>query len=142
MDVLQILRNKSHEKPSPATSKTKNHLPSIARYIVDSILLPVPPNQGERELRVIGSRLTFQHLIDTLGAAQNARYEAVYLPVEEALANQEEARQRGDEETEILWSGKTLASGNVFVPEPWDNDKFGFKPETVEETVRRVFGGK
>ena len=115
---------------------------SIARYTVDSILIPVDPNQGVRELRVIGSRLTFQQLIDTVGAVQGVKYESTYLPVEEALAKQEEARRRGDETTEILWSGKVLAAGHVFVPEPWDNDQFSFTPETAEETLRKQFGTK
>lgn len=109
---------------------------------MESILIPVDANQGERELRVIGSRSTFQQLIDTLSAVQGVKYESIYLPVEEALAKQEEARRRGDEATEILWSGKTLASGHTFVPEPYDNDKFSFTPETAEETIRREFGSK
>lgn len=105
--------------------------------------MPLDANKGEREIRVVGSRLTFQQLIDTLGAAQGVEYRCTYLPLAEALAKQEQYRTSGDEALELMWSGKLLvALGAVSIPEPLDNGKFAFTPETAEETICRVFGNE
>jgi hypothetical protein len=114
---------------------------SIARYTVEAILLPSTPGVQKREIRVVGEELTWQKLIDDLGEVQGAKYKSTYLDPAEAAAKQEEARKRGDEAAELMWCVKPLvASGNGIVPGPLDNDKFSFRPESVKETFKRVYG--
>jgi hypothetical protein len=112
------------------------------RYTVESILLPFPAGQSRREIRVRGDHLTWKDLIALLEEVQGVKYQVTFLDPKEAAKKQEEARQRGDEEAEILWAGKTIGpSGKVTVPLPLDNDKFGFKPETLTETMQRLLKG-
>jgi hypothetical protein len=112
------------------------------RYTVESILLPFPAGQSRREIRVRGDHLTWKDLIALLEEVQGVKYQVTFLDPKEAAKKQEEARQRGDEEAEILWAGKTIGpSGKVTVPLPLDNDKFGFKPETLRETMQRLLKG-
>jgi hypothetical protein len=114
---------------------------SICRYTVLSILLPFPTGQQKREIRVVGEHTTFQSLIDVLGEIEGQKYETAYLPVEEALAEQEKARKAEDEEAEMAWSLRTLGAGGfAIVPGTLDNDRFDFKPESVRETFDRFFG--
>jgi hypothetical protein len=113
---------------------------SISRYTVLSTLLPFSPRQQKREIRVVGERTTFQGLIDVLGEIEGEKYKTTYLPVTEALVEQEKARKAEDEEGEMGWSLRTLgASGFGIVPGPLDNEKFDFKPESVRETFERAF---
>jgi hypothetical protein len=71
------------------------------------------------------------------------KYETTYLPVEEALVEQNKARKAEDEDLEMFWSLRTLgASGNATVPGPLDNHRFGFKPESARETFQRAYGSK
>jgi hypothetical protein len=43
----------------------------------------------------------------------------------------------------MVWSTKPLAaSGTSIVGMPLDNDLFDFKPETVKETLQRMYGKK
>ncbi|KAJ7767266.1 hypothetical protein B0H16DRAFT_1521506 [Mycena metata] len=96
-----------------------------------------------REIRVRGDHLTFQQVIGVLEEVQGEKYDVQYLDPKEAAQKQEEARKRGDEVEEILWAGKTVGpSGKVQVPLPLDNDKFGFKPETLKQTLTRLYGKK
>lgn len=114
---------------------------SIARYTVESILLPLTPGIQKREIRVTGERTTWQKFIDDLGEVQGAKYKCTYLDPAEAAAKQDEARKSGDEVAELIWSVKPLAaSGNGIVPGQLDNDKFSFRPESVKETFKRVYG--
>jgi hypothetical protein len=114
---------------------------SISRYTVLSILLPFTPGEQKREIRVVGEHTTFQGLIDLLGEIEGQKYSTTYLPVEEALAEQEKARKAEDEEAEMGWSLRTLgAGGNAIVPGALDNDRFDFKPESARQTFERVFG--
>ena len=105
-----------------------------------SILIPHEPSRQKREIRVSGQRTTFQELIDILGEIEGQKYETTYLPVEEALSEQEKARKAENEEEEMTWSLRTLgASGFAIVPDPLDNSRFDFKSESVRETFKRVF---
>ncbi len=88
----------------------------------------------------MGERTTFQGLIDILGEIEGCKYESKYLPVEQALAEQEKAWKAEDEEGEIYWSLRTLgASGDALVPGPLDNGRFDFQPESVRQTFERTF---
>ncbi|KAM0249164.1 hypothetical protein ACHAQJ_009171 [Trichoderma viride] len=116
-------------------------IPDIARYTVEAILLPTTPGVQKREIRAIGEELTWQKLIDYLGEVQGVKYKCTYLDPAEAAAKEEEARKRGDEAAELMWSVKPIAaSGHGNVPGPLDNDKFSFRPESVKETFKRVYG--
>jgi hypothetical protein len=113
---------------------------SIARYLVESTRLPFA--ETERTLRVTGGTLPFQKLIETLAEVQGKSYDIVYLDPEEAERNETEARERGDEKAEMMWSIKPLAaSGFGLVPGGnVDGWRFGWKPESVRETFERVYG--
>jgi hypothetical protein len=114
---------------------------SICRYTVLSILLPFPPNTQKRTLRVRGERTTFQGLINVLGEVEGVKYKTTYLPVDGARVEEEKARRAEDEAGQMAWSLRTLgASGYAIVGEPLENDKFGFKPESVRQAFERVYG--
>jgi hypothetical protein len=78
-----------------------------------------------------------------LGEVQGVKYQVTYLDPAEAAAKEREAWARGDEAEELKWSVKPLAaSGIALVPGELDNDKFSFRPETVKETMQRIYGKK
>ncbi|KAF7374268.1 NAD(P)-binding protein [Mycena sanguinolenta] len=111
----------------------------IVRYTVDSILLPFPEGQTRREIRVRGDHLTWTQLIGLLEEIQGVKYQVTFIDPQEAAKKQEEARQRGDEDAELMWAGKTLGpAGRVVIPLPLDNDKFDFKPEPLKEILLRT----
>ena len=128
-------------------------IPDVARYTVASLLLrpPVPAtdpaNAAGRTIRVQGDALPFRDLVAALGKARGTSYQATYLDPAVAAAKEDEARRGGDEVGEIMWSIRPLvASGfGVAVADAdgrgLDNRLFGFRPETVEETFRRVYAG-
>ncbi|KAJ7302721.1 hypothetical protein DFH08DRAFT_927703 [Mycena albidolilacea] len=117
-------------------------LADIARYTVESVLLPFPEGQSRREIRVRGDQVTFKQLISLLEEVQGVKYQAKFFDPQEAAEKQEEARLRGDEEGELMWAGRTnIPAGRVIIPLPLDNDKFGFKPEPIKETFRRWLKG-
>ncbi|UKZ83024.1 hypothetical protein TrVFT333_010825 [Trichoderma virens FT-333] len=131
VDVEAHVAN-TYGRPDAQISVTS--IPDIARFTVESILLPLTPGVQKREIRVTGERTTWQKFIDDLG-------ECTYLDPAEAAAKQDEARKSGDEVAELMWSVKPLAaSGNGIVPGQLDNDKFSFRPESVKETFKRVYG--
>ncbi|KAF3070102.1 hypothetical protein Trihar35433_4056 [Trichoderma harzianum] len=138
VDVKAHVAN-TYGRPDAQISVTS--IPDIARYTVESILLPLTPGVQKREIRVTGERTTWQKFIDDLGEVQGAKYKCTYLDPAEAAAKQDEARKNGDEVAELMWSVKPLAaSGNGIVPGELDNDKFSFRPESVKETFKRVYG--
>ncbi|RFU27386.1 hypothetical protein B7463_g8952, partial [Scytalidium lignicola] len=119
-------------------TKTVN---AIARYTVESTLLPLKPGQQKREIRVVGESTTFQGLVDALGEVEGVKYKSIYWLTKDALVEQEKAQRAEDEERVLYWSVRTLgASGNAVIGGPSDNDKFGFTPETARETFQRVYG--
>ena len=88
--------------------------------------------------------MTFQQLVDALGAAKGVKYTTHYLPVEEAHAKEELAKKHGDELGEMMWSIRPLVASGYGVADGapgsnLDNELFDFKPETVEETLNRLF---
>jgi hypothetical protein len=122
---------------------------SIAQYTVSSLLIPFQPTKAsgsanERTLRVQGSTCTFQGLVDALGAASGVKYETKYLDPAEAKEKEEQARLDGDEGAEMQWSIRPLIASGFGVADGegqgLDNALFDFRPETVEETFKRVYG--
>ncbi|KAJ7472622.1 hypothetical protein FB451DRAFT_1339488 [Mycena latifolia] len=94
----------------PDAEMSVTALKDILRYTVDSILLPFPAGQSRREIRVRGDHMTWAQLIALLEEVQGGKYKV-----------------------------RTIApAGKVTVPGPLDNDKFGFVPETLKETMLRV----
>ncbi|KAJ7472616.1 hypothetical protein FB451DRAFT_1036136 [Mycena latifolia] len=123
----------------PDAEMSVTALKDILRYTVDSILLPFPAGQSRREIRVRGDHMTWAQLIALLEEVQGGKYKVRFIDPNEAAKQQEQARQRGDEDLELIWAGRTIApAGKVTVPGPLDNDKFGFVPETLKETMLRV----
>ncbi|KAF8195205.1 hypothetical protein K438DRAFT_1906563 [Mycena galopus ATCC 62051] len=114
----------------------------IVRYTVDSIFLPFPAGKSRRDIRIRGDHLTWAQLIALLEEVQGVKYKATFIDPQEAANKQEEARQRGDEEGELMWAGKTLGpAGRVVIPLPLDNDKFDFKPESLRAILEQVLKG-
>ena len=103
--------------------------------------MPFSASTTEREIRVCGDSLTWKELVDALGKAQGAEYTHEYLDPSEAKRNANEARRRGEELEEMMWSVKPLAaSGFGRVPGRVDNELFDFTPETALQTFQRVYG--
>jgi hypothetical protein len=114
---------------------------SIARYLVESIVIPFPENTAERAIGVAGEKLSFQKLIDALGEAQGKKYDCEYLDPAEAKRKGLEAKEKGDGRRDMMWSVKPLAaSGFGVVVGGVDNERFSFRPETVREAFERVYG--
>lgn len=111
------------------------------KYIVKSILIPFEPSENVREFRVPGEpRITWEKVIEHLGEVQGINYALTYLDPGDAAAKQEEARKSGNEDEEVFWAGKAvMLNGSGLIPEPLDNSKFSFTPETAKETIRRLF---
>lgn len=104
-----------------------------------STLLPHKSGSQRREIRVVGERTTFQGLIDVLGEVEGRTYQTKYLPIEQALAEQEASRKVEDEEGEMYWSLRTLgAGGYALVPGPLDNARFDFQPESARQALERA----
>ncbi|KAJ6451092.1 hypothetical protein C8R47DRAFT_998646 [Mycena vitilis] len=116
----------------------------VAKFIVGSVLIPFEdPKDSMRELRVSGDCLTWKTLMALLEEVQGAKYDIAYLDPVEAAEKQETARAAGDTDGELMWSAcAMMANGLALLPEPSDNRRFAFKPETAKETLTRMFGRK
>ncbi|KAJ6470236.1 hypothetical protein C8R47DRAFT_1298755 [Mycena vitilis] len=114
-------------------------LEDIVRYTAESILLPFPAGKSRRDIRVRGDHVTWKQLIASLEEVQDVKYQVTYIDPKEAAKKQEAARQRGDESEELKWAARWQVgpSGLVTVAGPLDNEKFGFTPETLKETMQR-----
>jgi hypothetical protein len=81
--------------------------------------------------------------MEYLGEVQGVKYKLTYLDPGEAAVKQEKARKSGNEDEEVFWAGKSvMLNGSGLIPEPLDNRKFSFTPETAKETIQRLFGNK
>jgi hypothetical protein len=115
---------------------------------VSSLLLPfkaTTPSGSERTIRVQATKTTFQALVDALGATKGVKYTTHYLPIEEAAEKEIEAKESGDELGEVMWSIRPLVASGYGVADGapgsgLDNELFDFTPETMEDTLRRLFG--
>jgi hypothetical protein len=116
----------------------------VAKFIVGSVLIPFDdPSKSVRELRVSGDCLTWKELMELLEEVQGVKYDIKYLDPALAVEKQEAAHAAGDSEGELQWSAcATMANGYALLPEPSDNHRFSFKPETAKETLERMFGKK
>ena len=82
--------------------------------------------------------------MDALGAAKGVLYKTHYSPVEEAVEKQRQAKRDGDELGEVMWSIRPLVASGYGVADgapgsTLDNGLFDFVPETMEETLARLF---
>ncbi|OCL11537.1 NAD(P)-binding protein [Glonium stellatum] len=136
---------KVYGKPDARVGLTS--IPDIARYTVDSLLIPFEAtgrDGAERVIRVGGEITTFQRVVDLLGEARDVKYSVTYVDPSEAITKEEEARLNGDEEAQMAWSIVPLISSGFGVPDgipgsKLDNDRFSFIPEKVHETFQRVY---
>ncbi|KAJ7705013.1 hypothetical protein B0H17DRAFT_1039030 [Mycena rosella] len=126
----------------PGAKLSVTAMPDVMRYIVGSILIPFDSGKNVREFRVPGeARITWEKLMQYLGDVQGAQYKLTYLDPQGAALKQEEARKDGNEDEEVFWAGKSvMLNGSGLIPEPLDNGKFPFTPETAKETIQRLFG--
>lgn len=110
---------------------------STARYTVEQILMPFDHGQSERQLRVPNGNWKIKDAIKLLGEVQGVEYTSTYHPVKLAREQQEKYHQEGNTPMELLWGLRALF-GSPFctVPEPWDNEKFDFKPLALEEIFK------
>ncbi|KAF2804626.1 NAD(P)-binding protein [Mytilinidion resinicola] len=110
-----------------------------AKYIVQSTLLPKSESR-ERWFRVPGGLYTWREVIATLEKVQGVKYTCTYLSQQEAVDKAEACRKAGDVDGELAFLlKKNLGElGVVGVPQPWDNEVFGFEPEGFEQAVRRI----
>ena len=124
-------------------------IPDVACYTVASLLLvPLTSKEpAERTIRVQGDTLPFRELVAALGKARGRAYQVTYLDPAGAAEKADEARRAGDELGEMMWSIRPLVASGFGVADPHpdgrglDNGLFGFRPETVEQTFRRVYAG-
>lgn len=82
--------------------------------------------------------------MDALGVARGVKYLARYVDPAEAAVKEEEARLDGDDAGEMAWSVRPLIASGFAVADPegtkLDNALFDFTPETIAETLSRVYG--
>ena len=77
----------------------------------------------------------------TLEKAQDVEYTSTYHSRQSAIDTQKAFAEKGDVDGELAFSLKAMLGNpeSVSVPKPWDNDRFSFKPKTLEEGVRDFF---
>jgi hypothetical protein len=111
---------------------------SIARYIVESTLLP-RSSEPERRLKCVGGSYEWQEIIEIIQKVQGVKYDVEYRRLNEAKALQKQAAERGDVNAELGWSLRVILGEPeaVAVPEPWNNDVFAFKPADLATALAR-----
>jgi hypothetical protein len=116
-----------------------------AEYIVATVKAPLEYSQPDgfrRTFRISESSPTYSEIFDILKNITGGAYEVKYLPVEDAVQEEMDAKARGDIEAELSASHKLIQGRQgTLLPEPWDNAKF---PEvtsvtSVEEALRDAF---
>ena len=107
---------------------------------MESVFLPKSASQ-ERTFRVPGGNYAWKDVVATLEKVQGVKYTCTYHPTQDAIDAQRAYAEKGDVDGELAFSLKSLVGdiNAVCVPKPWDNDKFSFKPQTLEEAVRKFF---
>jgi len=119
---------------TPESKITFTSFPDIARYLVASLPSAKP---GERTIRVAGETLTAAKLFEILSRVQNIPYEVRYTPLAKAKEIEEKYEREGNESMTQLMSLK-YGIGELGWLDKNDNSQFDFKPETVEETFKRL----
>ncbi len=107
---------------------------SVARFLVASLLKTGP---GERELRVQGETVTAKDLFSTLSKVQNIPYEVGYTPLAKAREIEGNFEKEGNAVMAGLMNLKHAVGARGWL-DGNDDGQFDFKPETVEETFKRV----
>ncbi|CAI6342162.1 unnamed protein product [Periconia digitata] len=125
---------------TPEKAESLTAVADVARYTLESILLPKSPTQ-ERQFRVPGGLWKWGDIIDTLEKVQGATYTRDFRPRQEAIDKAKECEKNGDVDDELAYSlraimGDPNAEG---VPKPWDNEQFSFQPQTLEVTLKEFF---
>jgi hypothetical protein len=116
-------------------------IPDIARYTIDSLRIPFEGK--ERTLRVQGWTGTLDDLIGQLEEVRGTKYKIEWVDPEEAVRLEEDARVKGDDWGEMVYSIKRLLASGYGVADgvgKLDNDKFDFEPEKPADSFKRVFG--
>lgn len=113
---------------------------SVAKYLVESFLLPKSPSQ-ERTFKVPGGTYAWKDVVATLEKIQGIKYASTYHSRQSAIDTQKACAEKGDVDGELAFSLKAMLGDPeaVSVPRPWDNEKFSFKPKTLEEGVSDFF---
>ncbi|KAH7385212.1 hypothetical protein DE146DRAFT_759474 [Phaeosphaeria sp. MPI-PUGE-AT-0046c] len=112
----------------------------VAKYLVESIFLPKSPSQ-ERIFRIPGGNYSWAEVVATVERVQGVTYTCTYHSRQDAIDGQKAYAEKGDVNGELAFSVKSVLGdpNAVSVPKPWDNDKFSFKPATLEDTVKEFF---
>ncbi|KAJ7664762.1 hypothetical protein B0H17DRAFT_951904 [Mycena rosella] len=141
---VDVEKHVAHTYGSPEARLHVTAMSDVVKFIVGAVLLPFDnPTQPMRELRVSGDCLTWGALMALLEEVQGVKYDIQYLNPKLAAEKQEAARAAGDSDGELFWSATaTMANGYALLPEPLDNAKFEFRPETAREVLVRMFGQK
>jgi hypothetical protein len=107
---------------------------------VESIFLPKSPSQ-ERIFRIPGGIYAWKDVVATVEKVQGVEYTSTYHSRQSAIDTQKACADKGDMDSELAFSLKAMLGDPeaVSVPKPWDNDKFSFRPKTLEEGVRSFF---
>lgn len=89
----------------------------------------------------MGGSYTWRNIIGIIQKVQQANYDIIYRPVDEAKTLQKEAAKKGDVDAELGWSLRYIlgAPEANAVPQPWNNDLFSFKPADLETALARQF---
>ena len=74
------------------------------------------------------------------------KYTIQYRDPSEAAAKEENARLKGDEVAEMMWSIRPLLASGFGVADgvlnpTLNNELFDFTPESMEMTFKRIYGG-
>jgi hypothetical protein len=128
---------------TPQKTEALTAVADVARYVVESILLPKSPTQ-ERQFRVPGGMYAWGDLIDAVEKAQGVKYTRKFLPRQEAIDNAVACAKQGDTDGELGYSLKAIMGdpNAETVPKPWDNGKFSFEPQTLEDILDQFFAEK
>lgn len=128
---------------TPEKTESLTAVADVARYVVESILLPKSPTQ-ERQFRVVGGQYAWGNLIDAVERAQGVTYKREFFPRQEAIDNAVACAKQGDTDGELGYSLKAIMGDPEAetVPKPWDNGKFSFEPQTLEDILDQFFAEK
>ena len=115
-------------------------IPDIAQYTVQSVFQSF--TGSERIVRVQGWTGTLDELIAILEDVRGRKYEVTYLDPQNAIDRQEEARLRGDDDSEMMYSIRALLASGFGVADgvgELNNKQFDVEPEHPRDILRRVF---
>jgi len=115
-------------------------IPDISKYTIDS--LKIKFEGPGRTLRVQGWTGKIEALSGELEKARGVKYEITWVDVAEAKEKEEQARVKGEDWPEMMYSIQILLASGYGVADgagELDNGLFDFVPETPKSTFERVF---